>query len=452
VEIVIEPEATACPRCGGRHLSDVARSEDALERYGFSDYQQWGDMFGAPLQGAMLDGTATFETLDWLESKRSEISQPWLLVCSLINPHDIMFLQTDPVEAPHENGLTNGLQTTVQQLGWFEKVWPVEMPENFADDYRLQPFGVRHYKEVTDLNYGCVPDERTDLWLKRRNYLVNCMRLVDAEINKVLDAMDRLDLWKDTVVVFLSDHGEMNGAHRMTQKGGIHFDEAAIVNLTVCVPGGPQGKRTISVGSHLDLVPTLLDFADVPPDTIRDRYPHLKGRSLKDPILNPDHPGPRGNADVPGDGALLCWDALHALDINWVRTGALNALTDLGPGPARKADLKDVGRHYGIPDFNSRTLYRTVVDGRYKMVRWFSPMDYDPPTTLGALYARSDVTLHDLVKDPGEMENIGHPEHPEHDPVLVEKMLAKMNALIVRELGEDRAPFNLSLFGAKEIH
>ena len=68
------------------------------------------------------------------------------------------------------------------------------------------------------------------------------MRLVDAQFEKVLDALDRLDLWKNTIVIFTSDHGEMNGAHHMAQKGAIPFDEAAIVNLTVCVPGGPQGR------------------------------------------------------------------------------------------------------------------------------------------------------------------------------------------------------------------
>src|SRR3712207_9329468 len=62
-------------------------------------------------------------------------------------------------------------------------------------------------------------------------------------------------------IFFTEDHGEMNGAHRLQQKGAIHFDEAAIVNLTAVVPGGPQGKRTSAVGSHLDLAPTLLEFA-----------------------------------------------------------------------------------------------------------------------------------------------------------------------------------------------
>src|SRR5690625_1163509 len=164
---------------GKWHLSELPRSEDALERHGFADYQQWGEMFGAPLQGEQLDGTAVFETIDWLEHRAPQLDQPWLHVCNLINPHDIMFFQSDPIETPHPKGAIAGLQSTAQRLSWFEKKWDLSLPENFADDLEKQPFGVKHYKALFDLNYGRVPDERTDLWLKRRNYLVNCMRLVD---------------------------------------------------------------------------------------------------------------------------------------------------------------------------------------------------------------------------------------------------------------------------------
>ncbi len=441
---------------GKWHLSETERSEDALERYGFSDFQQWGEMFGAPLQGEQLDGAAVFETVDWLETKGSQLDQPWLLVCSLINPHDIMFLQTDPVEAPHPNGAMTGLQTTVQRLGWFEKQWNVKMPENYADDYRLQPPGVQSYKDIIDFNYGNVPDDREDLWLIRRNYLINCMRLVDAEFNKVLHALDRLGLWENTIVIFTSDHGEMNGAHRLAQKGAIHFDEAAIVNFTVCVPGGPQGQRTAAVGSHLDLAPTLLEFAGLTAEEVRERYPHLKGRSLRSAILNPGEDGPRGSANHPGDGALFCWDGLNMLDPAWGITGILKLLTDMGNGPRaprseRQEKMREAGKIHGAPDFDRRTFYRAVVDGQYKLVRWFSPNEYGNPSTLEELLSTGDVTLHDLVNDPGEMENIGHPDHPKYDPALVEHMLKKLYALVAHEIGEDKAPFDLDLFGTREV-
>src|SRR5690606_21890165 len=89
---------------GKWHLSTPSRSEDALERYGFADYQQWGEMFGAPRQGEQLDAAVAFHTVDWLEHKATRLDQPWLLMCSMVNPHDVMFLQTEPGEPPHPNG------------------------------------------------------------------------------------------------------------------------------------------------------------------------------------------------------------------------------------------------------------------------------------------------------------------------------------------------------------
>jgi arylsulfatase len=436
---------------GKWHLSELPHTEDALERYGFSDLQQWGEMYGTPLQGELYDGVAAFETVDWLESKAVQLDKPWLLISSLVNPHDIMYLQTDPIETPHPNGFMVGKQTQVQRLDWFEKKWKVVMPENFADDFKYQASGVQAYKEFIEKNYGNIPDDREDLWFIRRNYLINAMRLADAQFLKILEAMDRHNLWENTIVLFMSDHGEMNGAHRLTQKGAIHFDEAAIVNLTACSPGGPQGKRTKAIGSLLDLAPTLLDFAGLSEEEIHTRYPQLKGRSLKPAMLYPDQPGPRGSVDAPGDGTLFAWDGLHSLDHGWSLTGALRELTDLPANADRKEYMKYTGEKHGAPDFRKRTFFRAVVDGQYKLVRWFSPEEYGNPSTIDELYSTGEVTLHDLVNDPGEMENIGHPDHPSYSPEIVEKMLRKLHALIRDEMGEDKCPFDLNLFGTREL-
>jgi arylsulfatase len=442
---------------GKWHLSNLPFDEDALEPYGFSDYQQWGEMYGKPLEGELADDTATFEIIDWLEHKGARLEQPWMLACNLVNPHDIMFLQTDPIETPHPNGAIYGLQSRVQDLGWFQERWEVGLPDNFEDDLSRQPYGVRHFKEFVDLNYGRIPDDRPDLWLVRRNYLLNSMRLVDSELQRILETLDRLDMWGETIVILTGDHGEMNGAHRMAQKGSIPFDEATIVAMIVCAPGGPQGRRTSAIGSHLDLAPTLLAFAGMRPEAIAARYPQLKGRSLKETILNPESVGPRGSTTKPGDGVLLGWEGLHQLDNDWAISGALKALTDMSLAPVPrppsrlKAQMLEAGRTYGAPDFSRRTFFRAVMDGRYKFVRWFSPLEYDLPTTLEALYATSDVALYDLAEDPGELTNLGEPRHPRHDPELVTRMLAKLNALIRHELGEDQVPFDLDLFGTREV-
>lgn len=441
---------------GKWHLSWLEHSGDALEPYGFSDYQQWGEMYGAPLEGEMLDGAVAFQTVDWLETKAPKLEQPWLLVCNLVNPHDIMFYLSDPVEMPPPGGSMGPLKTPQQRLGWFEREWDVGLPDNLDDPLEMQPYGVHAYKEATEFNYGRIPDDRPDLWIKRRNYLVNCMRLADAHFGTILEALDRQDLWNDTVVIFTGDHGEMNGAHRMQQKGAITFDEAAVVNLTVCVPRGPRGKRTAAVGSHLDLAPTLLAFAGLSQREIDQRYPHLKGRSLKRVILDPDQAGPRGSVNAPGDGALFCWDGLSSLDLGWAKSGAMRGLATMSLQPGSQISgveerLKAAGETYGAPDFSLRTFYRCVVDGQYKLARWFSPNEYGNPSTLEELYETGDVGLYDLVNDPGELENLGHPDHPRHDPAIVERLLAKLHRLVEQELGEDRPPFDIDMFGTREV-
>jgi hypothetical protein len=61
------------------------------------------------------------------------------------------------------------------------------------------------------------------------------------------------------------------------------------------------------------------------------------------------------------------------------------------------------------------------------------------------------VTLHDLRRDPGELENLAHPDHPRYDPALVERMLGKLHTLVKREIGDEGAPFDLDMFGTRDV-
>jgi arylsulfatase len=84
-------------------------------------------------------------------------------------------------------------------------------------------------------------------------------------------------------------------------------------------------------------------------------------------------------------------------------------------------------------------------------VRWFSPEEYGNPSTIDDLNDHADVALYDLANDPGELENLGHPDHPRHDRALVQRMLDKLHVLVQQEIGDDHAPFDLNLFGTREI-
>lgn len=89
----------------------------------------------------------------------------------------------------------------------------------------------------------------------------------------------------------------------------------------------------------------------------------------------------------------------------------------------------------GKPNLTKRGSLRTVVDGRYKFTRYFSPLQHNSPQSLEDLYRYNDVELFDLDTDPDEMQNLAITQ--DKNPELVTTMNAKLNALIGEEIGQD---------------
>jgi choline-sulfatase len=87
---------------------------------------------------------------------------------------------------------------------------------------------------------------------------------VDRQIGIVLDALKESGLEDNTIVVFTSDHGEMNGAHSLVAKNKF-YDESSRVPFIVAGPGVEKGavdsKHLISAST--DLIPTFCDYAGV---------------------------------------------------------------------------------------------------------------------------------------------------------------------------------------------
>jgi iduronate 2-sulfatase len=112
-----------------------------------------------------------------------------------------------------------------------------------------------------------------------------CISFVDAQVGRVMQSLDDLDLWKNTVVVFYSDHGYHLGEHGgMWHKMSV-FEQSARVPLVVIAPGAAgNGKPSPRLVELVDVYPTLVDLCGLPP------VAGLEGKSLKPLLENPDRP------------------------------------------------------------------------------------------------------------------------------------------------------------------
>jgi len=163
--------------------------------------------------------------------------------------------------------------------GFYRPHCPYVAPKKYFDMYPLEqvPFKVEPKSHLDRLlkpaisnvapfpNYGL--DEAKLREAKRAYYAT--ISFTDAQVGKLLDALDRLNLTENTIVVFWSDHGYLLGEHGLWMKQNL-FEPSARVPLIVAAPGqkskGIGSPRTVEL---LDLYPTLADLAGLkPPATL----------------------------------------------------------------------------------------------------------------------------------------------------------------------------------------
>ncbi|NKB65793.1 MAG: sulfatase-like hydrolase/transferase [Candidatus Latescibacteria bacterium] len=165
--------------------------------------------------------------------------RPWCLNASFIAPHF-------PLVAP-------------------QRFWDMYPPES-VDMPELPPGHLDNLHPVYQRMrraFGCI-DFPEELVRRGRAGYYALITYLDEKIGRLMDALEETGQLDNTVIVYTSDHGDMNGEHGMWRKSNF-YQASAGVPLQIAWPAGlPQGRREEGVVSLVDLVATVLDLAGVP--------------------------------------------------------------------------------------------------------------------------------------------------------------------------------------------
>jgi len=347
---------------GKWHLSKDAdgafglTAED-LARYGF---QGWGapdageDTQPENFGGGRADHDARYirEAVELLTARASEDSpRPFCLILSLVNPHDVLAYPRDWSEDYSPRDLEGNIGL------------PASQGEDLA--LNLKPTAHARLGPLLDMAVGAFQSDAERLAYV--NFYANLTAKIDEQLASVIDLFCDRDgnstkLGEETLIVRFSDHGELAMAHGgLRQKAFNVYEETLRVPLIFSNPRlAPAGGGTCAhPASLIDIVPTVAAALGVEP--IAD----LDGVDLAPLISEPD--GPPVRSDV-----YFTYDDLHA--------GA-GMVKELLPG---------------VPG-----NIRCVREPRYKYARYFNQAGEAP----------EEHEMYDLEADPGELQNLAHPDH-----------------------------------------
>lgn len=176
-------------------------------------------------------------------------------------------------------------------VGFFRPHTPYVAPKKYFNLYPLDsirlpyaPPDDRDDIPVAAFAHNCpVPNYHLDPVTLRKatQAYYACVSFIDAQVGRLLDALDRLELADRTIVVFWSDHGYHLGEHNGVWQKRTLFEQSARSPLIVRVPGrAGNGTPCRRIVEYVDIYPTVLSGAKVTPPDQR-----LAGRDLG-PLLD----------------------------------------------------------------------------------------------------------------------------------------------------------------------
>ena len=187
--------------------------------------------------------------VDFLKRKHNK---PFFLIASFDNPHNICeFARKQPLPF-----------ATIDEPG-------LEACPNLPANFNVAPYDADVLAREKSLNYRIYPTNNytPDDWRRYLNAYYRLVEHVDTEIGKIINEIDRQDLWKNTVIIFTSDHGDGAASHQWNQKTAL-YEEVVNIPLIVCLPQNKNAGKVLPqlVNNGVDLLPSICEWtgAQVP--------------------------------------------------------------------------------------------------------------------------------------------------------------------------------------------
>lgn len=135
----------------------------------------------------------------------------------------------------------------------------IRLPDSWADGFDDRPAEVRrsHFaQKFTDLDAAG--------WVDCVAHYLGMVSLIDTQVGRIVAHLRRRGELDRTVIVFVSDHGDMMGAHRLMEKGHLlPYEEATRIPLIISHPDAAGGAQQSGLVSMVDLTATLLELAGI---------------------------------------------------------------------------------------------------------------------------------------------------------------------------------------------
>jgi arylsulfatase len=402
----------------------------AAQSYGFDVFGAGGDIGSAPRDGYNNDPFIAGESVRWLRESASEArrtGQPFFMVASFVNPHDIMFGNGNvPGQPAIEQAVTPMVLPPVPESLIYQRRWAFTLPQSLRESLTASgmPRALLEYRQGWDGWSGTIPTDRRDMWSIFYNYYLNTIRDEDRALQQIVDALDDMDLWRDTVVVFTADHGEMGGAHGgLKGKGPFAYEANAHVPLVIAHPAAKAGAATTALTSHIDLVPTFAGLTGLPDTNRPAAVRALPGRDFSTLLADPEKAG----VQTVRPGVLFNYVGVSTVDGDYL-TKVMSSLALRQPQPP----VSQV-------NLDKRGFLSFAFDGRYKFARYYAPAAFNTPQTLEEILGKNDLQLFDLESDPDEIHNLAL--EPEKNRATILRMNALLNDLMVKEVGVNDGRF-----------